>query len=79
MNYFIFSNKNLMSFKFTISVKTFIILVVVLSVNVISYAQQPIALVGATLIDGTGKAPVKNSVVLIEGAKITAVGIQDHF
>lgn len=33
-----------------------------------------IAFVGATLIDGTGAAPVKNTVVIIEGNKIKAVG-----
>lgn len=32
------------------------------------------ALVGGTLIDGFGSRPIKNSVVLIEGAKIVAVG-----
>lgn len=39
-------------------------------------AQQParIALVGGTLIDGTGGPPVRNSVVLIEHERITAVG-----
>ncbi len=40
-------------------------------------AQQPparVALVGATLIDGTGAAPVANAAILIEGSRITAVG-----
>src|SRR5258708_6705108 len=39
-------------------------------------AQQPAALVieGATLIDGNGGAPVPNSVVVIQGNRITAVG-----
>ena len=32
------------------------------------------ALVGGTLIDGFGGDPVQNSVILIEGEKITAVG-----
>jgi imidazolonepropionase-like amidohydrolase len=32
------------------------------------------ALVGGTLIDGFGGAPLRNSVVLIEGAKIVAIG-----
>ena len=38
--------------------------------------QQPAALViqGGTLIDGMGGAPVPNSVVLIQGNRITAVG-----
>ena len=45
----------------------------------IAYAQQPApravtALVGGTLIDGYGGVPVPNSVILIEGERITAVG-----
>lgn len=35
---------------------------------------RPIALVGGTLIDGTGGAPVRNSVVLIRGQRIERVG-----
>ena len=34
------------------------------------------ALVGGTLIDGFGGRPVRNSVVLIDGERITAVGVQ---
>ena len=39
-------------------------------------AQQPrrIALVGGTLIDGNGGRPIRNSVILIDGERITAVG-----
>jgi imidazolonepropionase-like amidohydrolase len=38
-------------------------------------AEEPVtALVGATLIDGTGAAPVPNVTVLIQGSKIKAVG-----
>jgi N-acyl-D-amino-acid deacylase len=33
-----------------------------------------IAILGATLIDGSGRAPIKNSVVVIEGDRIVAVG-----
>lgn len=36
------------------------------------------ALVGGTLIDGYGSEPIKNSVVLIEGEKIKAVGTIDN-
>ena len=32
------------------------------------------ALVGGTLIDGFGGPPIRNSVILIEGERITAVG-----
>ncbi|HEX6729252.1 MAG TPA: amidohydrolase family protein, partial [Pyrinomonadaceae bacterium] len=35
-----------------------------------------IAILGATLIDGSGRAPIKNSVVVIEGDQIVAVGRQ---
>ena len=34
------------------------------------------ALVGATLIDGTGAAPLADAVVLIEGTEITAAGVR---
>ena len=37
-----------------------------------------IALIGGTLIDGTGAAPVQNTTVLIEGEKIKAVGPADR-
>jgi imidazolonepropionase-like amidohydrolase len=37
-------------------------------------AGRPLALVGGTLIDGTGAAPVRNSVVLIRGDRIEKVG-----
>lgn len=36
-----------------------------------------IALVGGTLIDGTGAPPVTNAVVLIQGQRIKAVGLAD--
>ena len=40
-----------------------------------TYAQQPATLVieGATLIDGNGGAPVRDSAIVIQGNKITAV------
>jgi imidazolonepropionase-like amidohydrolase len=39
-------------------------------------AQQPQALViqGGTLIDGNGGTPVANSVIVVQGNRITAVG-----
>lgn len=37
-------------------------------------AASKIALVGGTLIDGNGTKPIRNSVILIEGDRITAVG-----
>lgn len=46
-------------------------------------AQSPsrapdLALVGGTLIDGNGGTPVSNSVVLVAGGRITAVGTVGH-
>ena len=40
----------------------------------IAQSQKPIALVGGTLIDGTGAVPVRNSVVLIRGERIERIG-----
>ena len=37
----------------------------------------PVALVGGTLIDGTGSAPIRNSVVLIRGERIEQIGTTD--
>ncbi|MGB5554240.1 MAG: amidohydrolase family protein [Flavobacteriaceae bacterium] len=44
----------------------------------ISQENRIKALVGGTLIDGFGAAPIKNSVIIIEGEKITAVGNMDN-
>jgi imidazolonepropionase-like amidohydrolase len=35
---------------------------------------RPLALVGGTLVDGFGSTPIRNSVVLVEGERIKAVG-----
>ena len=35
---------------------------------------RPVALVGGTLIDGFGSTPIRNSVVIVQGERITAVG-----
>ncbi len=48
----------------------FLIFFSALSLN----AASKIALVGGTLIDGNGTKPIRNSVILIEGERITAVG-----
>lgn len=40
-------------------------------------APRPLALVGGTLIDGTGGAPVRHSVVLVRGDRIERVGTVD--
>jgi len=41
-----------------------------------AWAQQVKALVGGTLIDGYNSHPIHNSVIIIEGERITAVGQQ---
>ena len=36
--------------------------------------QERLAIVGATIIDGNGGAPIANGTILIDGDRITAVG-----
>ena len=48
--------------------------VLLLSVISVSASAKPIALVGGRLIDGFGGPPLANSVILIEGERITAIG-----
>jgi imidazolonepropionase-like amidohydrolase len=43
----------------------------------VNAAAQVQALVGATLIDGTGAAPVANAVIVIDGDRLTCVGTAD--
>ena len=42
-----------------------------------SSQNRPLALVGGTLIDGTGSAPIRDSVVLIRGERIEKIGTTD--
>ena len=51
-----------------------VILLASFSFDLEARKAKTIAFVGATLIDGTGSAPVDNAVVIIEGKKIKAVG-----
>ena len=51
-----------------------IILLALFSLSLTAQENQLKALVGGTLIDGYGSDPVKNSVIIIEGKKIKAVG-----
>ena len=37
---------------------------------------RPVVIQGGTLIDGTGRAPLENAVIVIEGDRIKAVGKQ---
>lgn len=51
------------------------ILILLLFCNATLFAQSNLkALVGGTLIDGFGGEPIRNSVIIIEGEKIKAVG-----
>lgn len=56
------------------------LLCLVLSFGLLSqvHAQTIKALVGGTLIDGHGGIPIRNSVILIEGERIRAVGTQSE-
>lgn len=42
-----------------------------------AFAAQRIALVGGTLVDGTLREPIRNSVILVEGERVVAVGSVD--
>jgi len=53
------------------------LLVIVLSVSC-AYSQSVKALVGGTLIDGFGGKPIQNSVIIIEGERIKAIGHQGN-
>ncbi|MDQ3535470.1 MAG: amidohydrolase family protein, partial [Bacteroidota bacterium] len=46
----------------------------ILFFGISSYAQNIKALVGGTMIDGFGGKPLKNSVIIIEGERIKAIG-----
>jgi imidazolonepropionase-like amidohydrolase len=52
----------------------FLLLVTVLLLDAAPLEAQRLALVGGTLVDGTLKEPIRNSVILVEGERITAVG-----
>jgi hypothetical protein len=53
----------------------FVIAVAFISVCSLVRAQtKPVAVVGATLIDGAGRAPVTDSVVIVRDGKFQAIG-----
>jgi imidazolonepropionase-like amidohydrolase len=54
--------------------KLAVALCVLALVRASAQTPAPIAIVGATLIDGTGSAPVSDAVVVVSGGRITAVG-----
>ena len=55
-------------------VYSWLILLVCLSASAQTRSTNVKALVGGTLIDGYGSTPIRNSVVIIEGERIKAVG-----
>ena len=60
-----------MRYKYLLSA---LILYCLIPLGPILSAQDTTAIVGATLIDGTGREPVPDSAIVIEGTRITAVG-----
>src|SRR5437762_5899912 len=52
-------------------------LLVLVATTLPAQQSRKIALVGGTLIDGNGGRPIRNSVILIDGERITAVGTTD--
>jgi imidazolonepropionase-like amidohydrolase len=52
----------------------FLLVVTVLLLGAAPLEAQRLALVGGTLVDGTLKEPIRNSVILVEGERIAAVG-----
>lgn len=54
-----------------------LVLTAALTLTAGAHAQERQALVGGTLIDGNGGLPIRNSVILVEGERILAVGNQD--
>ncbi len=54
------------------------VILCLLAVNCFAQEQGLKAMVGGTLIDGFGAEPIKNSVIIIDGEKIKAVGTIDN-
>ncbi|MFQ5705449.1 MAG: amidohydrolase family protein [Gemmatimonadales bacterium] len=55
-------------------VATFVVSLTCVTPPVVAQTESVMALVGGTLIDGYGATPVRNSVVIVRGERITAVG-----
>ncbi len=49
-------------------------LFVLLAAEALAAGNRPLVLVGGTLVDGYGNLPLRNSVVIVEGERIAAVG-----
>ena len=41
-------------------------------------ASRPVVIAGGTLIDATGKSPIPNAVIILEGERIKAVGRKEE-
>lgn len=67
-----------MKYKKILFLCTFLVLVSLFSTDIQAKKTKFIALVGATLIDGTAAAPLNNSVVVIKDDTIDAVGPKDR-
>ena len=52
------------------------LVVVIASVIGLTAQQRALVLEGGTLIDGTGKAPLANAVIVVEGSRIKTVGVK---
>lgn len=52
----------------------FLLLGFLILVSISGFSQNLKALVGGTLIDGFGGTPIRNSVIIIEGERIKAIG-----
>ena len=54
--------------------KTLLAMLCAAAGTALAQADQPLVFEGARLIDGTGKAPLESSVIVVQGDHITAVG-----
>ena len=66
------TNFNYLPVRPDLIMKTFVILLF-LAISNLCVAQTK-ALVGGTLVDGFGGTPIQNSIIIIEGKRIVAVG-----
>ena len=58
----------------TTMLKKSLLFACLLLLSIPSFSQQVKALVGGTLIDGFGGTPIRNSVIIVEGERIKAIG-----
>src|SRR5713101_6458951 len=70
-----------MSVKQSVAIAGAFLLIILQGIHFSAQAQQPaissvLVLRGGRLIDGTGTAPLEKSVVVIEGTRIRAVGVE---